>query len=267
MLKKFIETRIFDCAKFEDFESRGYKINLKKEDVSANAIISNRDVRVILNFPMDVGIGANEKEHFSEFSTILNVRLGDIYYTAKSIIERDRLDIGFELPLNENDFGIAARNSFNGNEIVTLTDVKDESKIDGNAYEFRFARRNRGPALFHFFDDGKCLIKNKGEKIEEKDVIEYIEKSYPCPSGGNCCNGGIAQCLMELGIVIDPDEDRVIGQILKKSKEPLDTSVVSPTEIRLNAIEDKDNDGSPDSGGLEDWQMIKVREKGEDCSK
>jgi len=125
----------------------------------------------------------SEQTYIDALSTAVNVRLGDMHSFAKNIVYNDVTNIKFNLRdvgNNENSFRINVLDDvFSKDDIVIITD--DKSQISGKQFEYKFARKNRRPALYYISPDylqlagGTQITKNtllNGMDLQAEDPDE-----------------------------------------------------------------------------------------------
>ncbi|MEK7227137.1 MAG: hypothetical protein AAB221_15840, partial [Bacteroidota bacterium] len=168
----------------------------------------------------------SEQTYIDTFSTTVNVRISDMYYFVKDIVSKDVGNIKFNLKdagNNKNSFRISVLDSiFSKDDLVVITD--DKSQISGKQFEYRFARKNRAPALY------------------------YIRPGYMRLSE----DAEITQDILLSGLDLkaeDPDEDPITPSSFTISPS-LPTTPDYPQRINFN-VEVSD-------GQIQDYQIITV---------
>ncbi len=148
-IESYIDNKMESCADLSSFTNEGYEISVNKSKTTVT--IASSDVRIKTSMPIKiVNKAAGEQTYIDTFSTTVNARLSDMYYFVKDIISKDVGNIKFNLDVgnDKNSFRInALDNIFLKDDIVIITD--DKSQISGKQFEYRFARRNRAPALYY----------------------------------------------------------------------------------------------------------------------
>lgn len=149
-IENYIDNKMESCADLRPFTNEGYEINANKSKTTAT--IGSSDVRIKTSMPIKIiNKATSEQTYIDEVSTIIDLRLGDMYYFVKNIISNDVVKVNFNLKdagNNKNSFRInVLDNIFSKDDIVTITD--DKSQISGKRFEYRFARENRAPALYY----------------------------------------------------------------------------------------------------------------------
>jgi len=286
-LKNYVEKRIPDCTKFDAFVEQGYKITPKAR--TADVKINPDDVRITLAFPVEIeNPSTGEKNNLKDFLSVINVRLKLIYDEANKYIKKDvQQTINFNLlqdvPMLSEFTNLGLTISLQGHpdtciadniesiesckrdDIIDITDTKNT--IDGNPYIFRFARRNRAPALSYLFGNCKmdagvyscsnqfstCIKKNDGEDITMDEIIPL---NYKC-STPSCCSGG-KDCL-EKYLAFDPDDKMPLnGEITVLSGSgQIGSGLKSPATIKVMVT---------DADGLSDWQILRFTQLDRDCT-
>lgn len=149
-IEAFIDNNMRGCADFSSFEKQGIKITMQPAKTSV--VIGSSDVTI--NSKIPIKISSKETSEFSEisdFSVNLNLRLRDIYFFSKELVEKDVKNIKFDIGSinNSRDFLSVKvlKHAFSNDDLVIITDEK--SLISGKPFEYVFARRNRAPALYY----------------------------------------------------------------------------------------------------------------------
>lgn len=154
-IESYIDNKMESCADLSSFTSEGYEISVNKSKTTVT--IASSDVRIKTSMPIRIiNKATSEQTYIDTFSTTVNVRLSDMYYFVKDIINKDVGNIKFNLKdagNNQNSFrinvleNIFTDSRFLKDDIVVVTD--DRSQISGKQFEYRFARKNRAPALYY----------------------------------------------------------------------------------------------------------------------
>jgi len=173
-LETFIDKNIYNCLDFRFFENEGFKIdvNISRTQV----VIGNNDITVASKLPINIKKTATqETSEISEFSTNLNIRLKDIYFFTKELIDNDIKNIKFNIKDTNNNKNFInvklIEDVFSSDDIIVIRD--DKSLVNGNPLEYIFARKNRAPALYY-------LKKNtmefpQGYEITKEDLLQNSE--------------------------------------------------------------------------------------------
>ena len=155
-----------------------------------------------------------------------------MYYFVKDVINKDVGNIKFDLKStgnNQNSFRINVLENlftdsrFLKDDIAVVTD--DRSQISGKQFEYRFARKNRAPALYYIRPDYLRLAE---DTIITKDTLNLRDSDLKAE---------------------DPDEDPLTSSSFTISPS-LPTTPDHPQRIPFN-VEVTD-------GQLSDYQIITV---------
>ena len=179
------------CAKLDIFEKQGLEIAMEKS--STSVVIGSGHVSIQTKMPVKItNPKTKEFAELSDFSASMGIRLNDIYFFAKDLIENDVKSIKFNISSSTNNkdlFNIRLiKNIFQKDDLIIVTD--DKSLIYGKPYEYRFARRNRAPALYyirkntlefpHNFEISQnVLLKNYQLKAEDPDEDSHTFSISP----------------------------------------------------------------------------------------
>lgn len=217
----FIDKNMGKCLDFNIFEKQGMGIEMKSPKTSVS--INSGSISVRSKIPLAISNQAtNELTELTDFSANLDIRLGDIYFFAKELIENDIKNIKFDIgdAANNRDF-VSIRvveNAKSKDDIIIVTD--DKSLIYGAPFEYIFARRNRAPALHYIRRDTLSFQHNR--QITQNDLLQGAELKAD-----------------------DPDEDRYTFKITPELPKTLNIP-----QIRFK-VEVSD-------GSLSDYQIINV---------
>lgn len=228
-IETFIDTNMEKCLDFSIFENEGY--NIKAAKSKTKVFIGARDVSIVSEIPLKVtNIKTQEKAEFKDFSTVLNIRLGEMYYFIKQIIDKDISDITFDIKdtdNNKNSFSIkVSENTYQKDDIIF---VKDQlSVIYGQPFEYVFGRKNRAPALYYIKDTVPEF--EQGYEIKEADIFKDSERKAD-----------------------DPDEDNPTIKIEALLSNPTLPTVMDRPQIKFK-VEASD-------GMLSDYQIITANRK------
>ncbi len=170
-IESYVDKNIIKCLDFSLFENQGYKI--KTDTPKSDAIIGNKDLTVNLILPLNI-IHQKMKlnAELNEFSTIVNIRLKDIYFFTEELINNDISDIKFDIDADTNNKDSMTieliKDVNNKDDIVIITE--HNSLVYGNPYQYIFARKNRAPAL-HYIKSGSTPPYSP--KAEDPDEDSY----------------------------------------------------------------------------------------------
>jgi len=148
-IESFIDNNMADCIDTDIFQKQfDIAISLPKTSIvigSSDISIKSRILMIVIN------PATKESAEFSDFSSNFNIRLKDVYFYAKELVENDIKNIKFDIGSVNNSRGSmsakVSKNIFSNDDMIVIKD--EESLIYGRAYEFVFARRNRAPALHY----------------------------------------------------------------------------------------------------------------------
>ena len=172
-VQDYIDNKMQDCVDLRPFVSEGYDFNLNKSRTTVT--LASSDVRIKTVMPIKISnIATGEQTYIDTFSSTINVRLKEMYYFVNNLVGSDIGKITFNLKddtNNKNAFRINVKeNSFSKDDIVIVTD--DKSQISGKPFEYRFARKNRAPALYYINPDSLTLsLGPSGEVVITKHVL------------------------------------------------------------------------------------------------
>lgn len=219
-IETFVDNNIPTCLDFSFFEKQGFDIAMNS--TKTNVIIGSGDVIVKANIPLAItNTITKESSTINEFSTNLNIRLRDMYFFTKELIENDIKNIKFNIRDSKNNkdfFSIKlTENIFSSDDLIIITD--DKSLIYGRSFEYIFARKNRVPALYYI---KKNTLQFPHEHTITKDDLLQTELKAE-----------------------DPDEDSITFTITPQLPKVLD---VPQLKFKVEV-----NDGK-----LSDYQIITV---------
>ncbi len=182
-IETFIDANMEKCLDFSIFAKEGYDIQKTKS--KTKVFIGARDVSIVSEIPLKAtNIKTQEKSEFKEFSTVLNIRLGEMYYFIKEIIDKDISDITFNIQdaaNNKNYFSIkVSENTYQKDDIISVKD--QQSIIYGQPFVYVFGRKNRAPALYYIKDE--VIEFNQGDQIDEDDIFRDSEREAVDPAVG-----------------------------------------------------------------------------------
>ncbi len=185
-LESFIAKEIENCINVSELTT----YNISAGNATVDIIIGNEDMTTNLQFPLIISLqGYDAETKMQTFSTKLPIRLKSVYDVARKIINQEINYISFNLISDAYDlrtpyltYSIEPAKDESA-YIYTINDTY--SKIDGNNYLFRFAIKNRQPALDYYNPDN-CYIDGtyynicvtEGEEIF-LDPIAYDPDNQP----------------------------------------------------------------------------------------
>lgn len=170
-IETFIDANMEKCLDFSIFANEGYDIKAAKS--KTRVFIGARDISIVSEMPLKItNIKTQEKAEFKDFSAALSIRLGEMYYFIKEIIDKDISDITFDIKdtaNNKNSFTIkVSENVYQKDDLVSVKD--QESIIYGQPFEYVFGRKNRAPALYYIKDE--VLEFGHGYIINQDDIMK-----------------------------------------------------------------------------------------------
>jgi len=233
-LEIYIEKGMRNCLDFSTFEDQGYEFEAVLGE--ADIIFGEKDVSVIFSYPsLIVNTVTNEKLKLDRFTSRQKVKFKDLYTFLSTLIKHEITDINFNLSYPGI---IPPQYSFEFIQDVEQNDdlviIKDrESLLLGKEYEFRFARKNRAPALYFMTP----------ENIDVFDQTEVTEEV-------------ILPAYLEFPTALDPDEDNLMFTftvIDVPSQPALPQKLTRGTMIVRVRVTD---------GTLEDYQDITINNAG-----
>ncbi len=226
-VETFIDSNIEKCLDFSIFTNQGYYIQMSK--TKTKIIIGTKDISVSSEIPLKItNTKTQEKLELKDFSTVLNVRLSEMYYFIKEIIHKDIGQITFSIKdSNKNFFSVKVmENVYRNDDLVSVKD--EQSLIYGEPFEYIFGRKNRAPALYYIQED--VLQFAPGYVIYPDDILQGSELKAE-----------------------DPDEDSSTITIEAQLPNPDLPTVLDGPQIKFK-IEATD-------GSLSDYQIITVNRK------
>jgi hypothetical protein len=180
-LETYTENNVKSCANLENFREQGLRI--MSENPKVQVTIGNTDISFSLSYPITSENAAGESVSFNEFSSVVNVRMRDLYLFSKELASKDTSDITFDIssPSNSRDgFSVTVFRGIVGyDDIIEITD--QQSSINANPMQYVFARKNRMPVLHYvrsdivLFEDGKMVTRSdvlSGQAVQHYDPDE-----------------------------------------------------------------------------------------------
>lgn len=149
-IESFIDSNMKSCADFEPFEKQGLEIEVQPSKTEVT--IGSGDVSIRTKMPVTIrNPTTNELAEMNEFSANADLRLRDLYFFSRELIENDIKNIKFAISDAKNSkdfFEVKTRkNEISNDDIIIVEDAK--SLVYGKPLEYIFARRNRMPALYY----------------------------------------------------------------------------------------------------------------------
>lgn len=154
---------VYACLNWSEFSSMGFAVETADpKDMVVSLNITDKRVTAMLNYEIFVrkntsGISAinatGPSFYLNSISASVPVRLGKVYSFLEEVIEFDTEDISFIMNKTAKG-GIIANLSldvdFSYDDIILITDYN--SSLKGMPFQFRFARKNRAPAIYYIED-------------------------------------------------------------------------------------------------------------------
>ncbi len=151
-LENYINMNLGQCLNLSVFREQGFEI--KEGEKTATLTIAPATVIANLAYPLEIS-RQEQKVKLESFSSTINVRFGKILLFAWDLAFAETSDITFDITSISRD-GIAVTKYSNYQSTIVnpryddLIVVQDSMfKVDGEPYQFRFMRKNRGPALYN----------------------------------------------------------------------------------------------------------------------
>lgn len=228
-IETFIDANMEKCLDFSTFANEGYDVKAAKS--KTKVFIGARDISIVSEIPLKVtNTKTREEAEFKDFSTVLSIRLGEMYYFIKEIIGKDISQINFNISdnaNNKNSFSIKVlENTYQKDDLISVRD--QQSIIYGQPFEYVFGRKNRAPALYYIKD--QVLELEQGHQINQNDIIRDSELKAD-----------------------DPDEDSPTIKIEALLSNPDLPTVLDRPQIKFK-VEASD-------GTLSDYQIITINRK------
>lgn len=228
-MEAFIDSNMEKCLDFSIFINEGYDIQAAKS--RTKVLIGTRDVNVISEMPLKAtNAKTQESTELKDFSTILNVRLSEMYYFIREIIYKDIGQITFDIKdtkNNRNSFFIkVTENTYKKDDLISIKD--EQSLVYGQPFEYVFGRKNRAPALYYI--KNYVFVLPPDYLIYEEDIIQDSELKAE-----------------------DPDEDIPILTVEAQLSDPNLPTILDKPQIKFKV---EANDGL-----LSDYQIITVNRK------
>ncbi len=228
-IEAFIDSNMETCLDFSIFRNQGYDIQSSKS--KTKVLIGARDVSIASEIPLKItNNNTQEKTELKDFLTVLDVRLSEMYYFAKEIIEKDVGQITFDIKdpaNNKNYFNIKVTDNIHQkDDLISIED--GQSLVYGQPFEYAFGRKNMAPALYHIRNPVIVLPPNY--IIYQEDILQDSELKAE-----------------------DPDEDTPIITIKAQLSNPDLPTILDRPQIKFK-IEAND-------GLLSDYQIITVNRR------
>ena len=182
-IETYIDNNMAACLDFTIFEEQGFEITINSTNTSI--IIGRNDVTIKSKIPITIeNPTTNQFTKLDDFSINLDLRLRDIYFFVKDLIDKDIKDIKFDIKELKSDKELSIKlieNVFSNDDLIIITDKK--SLIEGKTYQYIFPRKNRAPAL-HYIKK-TTLEFPQGYEIKLKDILQDTELKADDPDEDN----------------------------------------------------------------------------------
>ena len=182
-IETFIDNNMAKCADFTIFEEQGFEISMNLTNTSV--IIGRNDVAIKSKIPITIENPATKEfTKLNDFSTTLNIRLKYIYFFVNDLINRDIMNIKYDIKDIESDKDFSIKlieNIFSNDDLIIISD--ENSLIDGKPYQYIFSRKNRAPAL-HYINK-TTLEFPQGYEIKLKDLLQKSTLNASDPDEDN----------------------------------------------------------------------------------
>lgn len=198
-IETFIDNNLLSCMDFSIFEKQGLDIRINSTKTSV--IVGSSDISVKSKIPITI-TNPTTKEFYqiNDFSANINIRLRDIYFFTKKLIEDDIKNIRFNISdTNNNKDSLSIqpiKNIFSDEarkikaDLIIVADEK--SLIYGKPFEYVFARRNRAPVLYYIKQNNlefphlytinrNDLLRDSELKAKDPDEDSYTFTITPTP--------------------------------------------------------------------------------------
>lgn len=225
-MEAFIDSNMEKCMDFDIFTNEGFSVQAAKS--RTKVLIGTKNVNVISEIPLEItNTKTQESTELKDFSTVLGVRLSEMYYFIKELIDKDISQITFDIKdtsNNKNFFNIeVSENIHKKDDLISIKDEK--SLIYGQPFEYVFGRKNRAPALYYI--KNSVLTFPHGYTISQADLLQDSELKAE-----------------------DPDEDNPVITIEAQLINPSLPTILDRPQIKFKV---EANDGL-----LSDYQIITV---------
>lgn len=221
-LKTYVLNNFLKCTNWTIFEGQ---YDIIAEEPKLELFFSQEGANVVLEYPIEITeLASGKKTNMKDFYTKSNVRLIRMHRIVSELIEKDNTDMDFNLDSAQpdNKISIGVVNDVSSKDDLVI--IRDEGALlNGAAFEYVFARKNRRPALY-FIEPNEFTFEDL-YNIQEKDIL---------PNGlGNT-------------IAKDPDEDKEL------------TFSIIPSLPRILRLPEMIIQIVVSDGELEDYQNITV---------
>ena len=173
-LESFVLSKIDSCdlAVFEN------QFDIVKGTPSVETTIAKGNIVFKLIYPLAISdIATGAKTDINEFQASVRIRLGKVYELARVLVINDIGDITFNLATASlYDMDVMVEPKDEGNDLITISDPM--SILAGNPFEFRFARRNRKPALRWINEELELPAFNLNDKMVIENLTTQDPKAY-----------------------------------------------------------------------------------------
>ncbi|PIN86715.1 hypothetical protein COV19_03195, partial [Candidatus Woesearchaeota archaeon CG10_big_fil_rev_8_21_14_0_10_44_13] len=181
ILAKEIANRLMRCVNLKPFEAQGYSIDAGK--ISATTKIGRKDVFVEVNYPIRI-VKENEVTNVSDFSSEINLPLGELYELAMDITNREISKGNFDIDewMVKDGAEIIIQKHRPYPDTVYLLSEKVQEKFKQGSIKFQFALQ-RNPSIAQKISRQKQLYGLCRNKYDEV-CFENVQDVYCRQIGG-----------------------------------------------------------------------------------
>jgi hypothetical protein len=196
-----------------------------------NTTIARGNVIFKLTYPLEVeDFTSGSKTTVDEFYANARIRLGKIYEFARSLTENDVNNVKFALSGGLDGMTVEVEKKPEG-DIITISDP--QSALIGESYLFKFARKNRVPAL-HWINENEIPNFLPGDAVYPENITSQPRAYDPDEESPN--------------IVFRPVSGFLAGTVPVITSQAPATIASCPAEVHVCASD----------GQSEDCQEIRV---------
>lgn len=231
MLETYIENKLPFCLDPERFKALSFDMGKPYVRMIIAKNITQLYTEEFVSFDVDWPIVVTDVDGFKaelrDFVVNYPVSFGNIYYHAKSLIDSDVSQVGFD-PRDYRGFDVSVLNNVkNHDDIIVFTDKR--SRLIGKPLSFYIARKNRPPALAkiaNFVSLQEFCIGTRFAVYENRLTASNNQLNYEITA-------------------FDPDEDIITFHL-----SPADPKLLA-NSMTLRII-------ARDGGGLEDYEDVVI---------
>ena len=196
----YIQNNLSDCIDFSSFEEQGFDIS--EGDILASVNISSM-LNLKINYPLKIkNVRTGDKTTMSDFMTNINFNLKELYNYVKYVVDKDITDISYNIKSEPTVTlrVVVQENAINNDDFVIIKD--NGFYINREPYEFKFARKNRIPALEYIPDytenEGNIFSITLNAYDPDEDVLEILCKVTKPDGGDFTVSGGICSLNLDM---------------------------------------------------------------------